>query len=71
MKTNPKIVAVTKTFGIEEILPMLDFGHLDFGENKVQEAIEKWSGIKLKYPNINLHMLGKIQTNKVKYFLSI
>lgn len=67
MKTNPKIVAVTKTFGIKEILPMLDFGHLDFGENKVQEAIEKWSEIKIKYPNINLHMLGKVQTNKVKY----
>jgi len=71
MKTNPKIVAVTKTFGIKEILPMLDFGHLDFGENKVQEAIEKWSEIKIKYPNINLHMLGKVQTNKVKYLLPL
>ena len=71
INANPKIVAVTKTFGIEEILPILDFGHLDFGENKVQEAIEKWSGIKLRYPNINLHMLGKIQTNKVKYLLPL
>jgi len=71
MKASPKVVAVTKTFGVEEILPLLDFGHLDFGENKVQEAIEKWSEIKIKYPNINLHMLGKIQTNKVKYLLPL
>jgi len=62
----PKIIAVSKTFSIENILPLIDHGHLDFGENKVQEAIEKWSDIKKNKPSLNLHMLGKLQTNKVK-----
>ena len=62
----PKIIAVSKTFDIQNILPLIDYGHLDFGENKVQEAIEKWTDIKKNNPNINLHMLGKLQTNKVK-----
>ena len=62
----PKIIAVSKTFSIENILPLIDHGHLDFGENKVQETIEKWTDIKKNKPSLNLHMLGKLQTNKVK-----
>ena len=62
----PKIIAVSKTFSIENILPLIDHGHLDFGENKVQEAIEKWTDVKKNKPSLNLHMLGKLQTNKVK-----
>ena len=66
LKTKPNIVVVTKTFSINNILPLLDHGHLHFGENKVQEAEDKWSPIKSKYKNINLHMVGKLQSNKVK-----
>ena len=62
----PKIIAVSKTFTIDTIYPLIDHGHLDFGENKVQEAIDKWSDIKIKKPNIKLHMVGKLQSNKVK-----
>ena len=61
-----KIIAVCKTFSMENIIPLIDYGHLDFGENKVQEAIEKWSVVKEKYQNLNLHMVGRLQTNKVK-----
>jgi len=66
-----KIIAVSKTFPIEKILPLIHYGHLDFGENKVQEAIEKWSEIKNKKQNINLHLIGKLQTNKVKFAVKI
>ena len=62
----PKIIAVSKTFGMDKILPLIEYGHLDFGENKVQEAIEKWSDIKLSNNNIKLHLIGGLQTNKVK-----
>ena len=62
----PKIIAVSKTFGMEKILPLIEYGHLDFGENKVQEAIEKWSETKLSNNNIKLHLIGGLQTNKVK-----
>ena len=62
----PKIIAVSKTFKIEKILPLIQYGHKDYGENKVQEAIEKWTEIKKSNPEINLHMIGKLQTNKVK-----
>ena len=62
----PKIIAVSKTFGMEKILPLIEYGHLDFGENKVQEAIEKWSELKLSNNNIKLHLIGGLQTNKVK-----
>ena len=68
---TPKIIAVSKTFKLEKILPLIEYGHLDYGENKVQEAIEKWSDIKLKKPNIKLHLIGKLQTNKVKYAIKI
>ena len=67
----PKIIAVSKTFSIEHILPLIEYGHLDFGENKVQEAIEKWTNIKSKKNKINLHLIGKLQTNKVKFALKI
>ena len=67
----PRIIAVSKTFSIDKILPLIEHGHIDFGENKVQEAIEKWSEIKNKKPNINLHLVGKLQTNKVKYAVKI
>jgi len=63
----PKIIAVSKTFKIDKILPLIDYGHIDFGENKVQEAIDKWTDIKSKNSNIKLHMIGKLQTNKVKF----
>ena len=62
----PKIIAVSKTFKMPELLPLIEYGHLDFGENKVQEAIEKWQELKLSHPKINLHLIGKLQTNKVK-----
>ncbi len=62
----PKIIAVSKTFGMEKILPLVEYGHIDFGENKVQEAIEKWTDIKSNNNNIKLHLIGGLQTNKVK-----
>ena len=70
-KKNVKLVAVTKTFPISHILPVINKGHTDFGENKVQEAMEKWTSIKQDFPKINLHLLGKLQTNKVKYVLPL
>ncbi len=70
-KKNVKLVAVTKTFPINHILPVINEGHTDFGENKVQEALEKWTSIKQDFPKINLHLLGKLQTNKVKFILPL
>ena len=67
----PKIIAVSKTFKIDKILPLIEHGHKNFGENKVQEAVEKWTEIKEKSPNIQLHMIGKLQTNKVKFAVKI
>ena len=67
----PKVIAVSKTFKIDKILPLIDHGHLDFGENKVQEAFEKWSSVKTQNSNIKLHMIGKLQTNKVKFAVQI
>ena len=66
VNNTPKIIAVSKTFKIENILPLINNGHIDFGENKVQEAVEKWTIIKKKNLAIKLHMIGKLQTNKVK-----
>ena len=68
---NPKIVAVSKTFKIDKILPLIEHGHCDYGENKVQEAVEKWTEIKKINPKIRLHMVGKLQTNKVKFAVKI
>tara|TARA_B110000967_G_scaffold62438_1_gene64165 strand:- start:296 stop:754 length:459 start_codon:yes stop_codon:yes gene_type:complete len=70
-KPVPKIIAVSKTFGMSEILPLIKHGHLHFGENKVQESVEKWTDIKTDFKNIKLHMLGKIQTNKAKYVVDL
>jgi pyridoxal phosphate enzyme (YggS family) len=67
----PKIIAVTKTHPITSILPLINHGHLDYGENKVQEAIEKWQSIKFDFKHLNLHMIGKLQSNKVKYAVSL
>tara|TARA_A100001011_G_scaffold116506_1_gene123029 strand:- start:669 stop:1307 length:639 start_codon:yes stop_codon:yes gene_type:complete len=65
------IIAVSKTFPINHILPLINQGHNHYGENKVQEAIEKWTDIKIDMPNIKLHLLGKLQTNKVKFVLPL
>ena len=69
--SRPKIIAVSKTFKIDKVLPLIEYGHIDFGENKVQEAIEKWSDIKKSNQHIKLHMIGKLQTNKVKYAVRV
>ena len=71
INNNPKIVAVSKTFKIDKILPLIEHGHVNFGENKVQEAVEKWSEIKRVNSNVKLHMIGKLQTNKVKFAVKI
>ena len=74
-KANPdkltKIIAVSKTFPIENILPLIEHGHLHYGENKVQEALDKWNDIKLNDNAIKLHLIGGLQTNKVKFALRI
>ena len=67
----PKIIAVSKTFKIDHILPLIEYGHLDYGENKVQEAVEKWTDIKKQNEKIKLHLIGKLQTNKVKFAVKI
>ena len=68
---NPNIIAISKTFKIDHILPLIKYGHIHFGENKIQEAIDKWPEIKNKYVSIKLHMVGKLQTNKVKFAIKI
>ena len=65
------IIAISKTFKLEKILPLIEYGHLDYGENKVQEALDKWSDIKSKKPDIKLHLVGKLQSNKVKFAVKI
>ena len=67
----PKIIAVSKTFKMDNISPLIEHGHIDFGENKVQEAIDKWTEIKEKNPDIKLHMIGRLQTNKVKFAVKL
>ena len=68
---KPEIIAVSKTFDIEHIKPVLEYGHKNFGENKIQEAISKWTDVKKEYIDIKLHMLGKVQTNKVKFLIPL
>ena len=68
---NANIVAVSKTFPISHILPLINHGHQHFGENKVQEAQEKWTSIKSDFPQLRLHLIGKLQTNKVKFALPL
>ena len=68
---TPSIIAVSKTFPSSDILPLVKSGHIHFGENKVQEAIEKWPLIKKDFDKVNLHLIGKLQTNKVKFVLPL
>jgi len=68
---SPKIIAVSKTFKLEHILPLIEHGHDNFGENKVQEAIDKWADIKKNNNNLKIHLLGKLQTNKVKHAIKL
>ena len=67
----PKIIAVSKTFPIDSVLPLIEHGHIHYGENKVQEALDKWSNIKNQNNTIKLHLIGGLQTNKVKFALKI
>ena len=71
LNKNVNIIAVSKTFSIEFIKPLINYGHNHFGENKVQEAVEKWTAIKKDFKNIKLHLIGKLQTNKVKFVLPL
>ena len=71
LKTNPQIIAITKTFQKDQILPLLDSGHLHYGENKLQEAEDKWNELKKIYSNLCLHMVGKLQSNKAKKAVKI
>ena len=66
LKTKPTIIVVSKTFPIDNVISLLDFGHLHYGENKLQEAIDKWRDVKYKYKNVKLHMVGRLQSNKAK-----
>ena len=68
---TPQIIAVSKTFTMTEILPLIEYGHQHFGENKVQEALEKWTVLKKNFTNVKLHLIGKLQTNKVKHALNL
>ena len=70
-KKKSKIIAVSKTFPINSVLPLIKHGHIHYGENKVQEAKEKWASIKNDYKHVKLHLIGKLQTNKVKYVLPL
>tara|TARA_Y100000590_G_scaffold445696_1_gene578190 strand:+ start:1371 stop:2042 length:672 start_codon:yes stop_codon:yes gene_type:complete len=71
LKTNPEIIVVTKTFSLNKITPLIESGHLHFGENKVQEAENKWLEVKNRYNNLKLHMVGALQSNKAKKAVKI
>ncbi len=71
IRSYPKIIAVSKTFKFDKISHLIEYGHTDFGENKVQEAVEKWTEIKKINSSIKLHMIGKLQTNKVKFAVKL
>jgi len=66
LKTKPQIIVITKTFPIDNVVPLIEDGHIHYGENKIQEAEKKWLSIKKKYKNLYLHMVGKLQSNKAK-----
>ena len=70
-KSKSNIIAVSKTFSMSEILPLVEYGHIHFGENKVQEAVDKWTAVKIKNNRLKLHMIGKLQTNKVKHVIPL
>ncbi len=71
INNQTKIIAVSKTFELNKILPLIEYGHINFGENKVQEAVDKWTDVKKNNQNIKLHMIGKLQTNKVKFAVKL
>ena len=71
INNQTKIIAVSKTFKVDKILPLIHHGHVDFGENKVQEAVDKWTNLKGENPSLKLHMIGRLQTNKVKYAVKL
>ena len=71
LKTNPTIIVVTKTFSLNQITPLIESGHIHFGENKIQEAENKWLDLKNRFDDLQLHMVGKLQTNKVKKAVKI
>jgi pyridoxal phosphate enzyme (YggS family) len=71
LKTDPKIIVVSKTFSLDKITPLLEGGHIHYGENKIQEAEQKWSNMKKSYKNLQLHMVGKLQSNKAKKAVSL
>ena len=66
-----KIIAISKTFSLDKIMPLINYGHQDYGENKVQEALDKWTEIKAEKPELKLHLVGKLQTNKVKFAVKL
>ena len=67
----PIIIAVSKTFPVKDIMPLIEYGHIHFGENKIQEAMNKWTDLKSNFPDIKLHLIGKLQTNKVKFAVKL
>ena len=71
IQSNPEVIAVSKTFGMDKIIPLIEYGHEHFGENKVQEAITKWEETKKKKNNLKLHLIGRLQTNKVKFAVKL
>jgi|TARA_B110000259_G_scaffold56222_1_gene66357 pyridoxal phosphate enzyme (YggS family) len=71
INSKTQVIAVSKTFPLEVIIPLINHGHKDFGENKIQEAAIKWTQIKKNFTDINLHMIGKIQSNKVKFLFPL
>ena len=70
-KKKTEVIAVSKTFPMKSIIPLINYGHIHYGENKVQEAVEKWTSIKNDFNHIKLHLIGKLQTNKVKFILPL
>ena len=71
IQSSPEVIAVSKTFGIDKVMPLIEYGHEHFGENKVQEAISKWEKTKKEKRNLKLHLIGKLQTNKVKFAVKL
>ena len=69
--SKSKIIAISKTFSLDKIMPLINHGHYHYGENKVQEALDKWSEIKSEKPELKLHLVGKLQTNKVKFAIKL
>ena len=71
LKIDKKIIVVSKTFAFNKIKPLLDHGHIHFGENKIQETEDKWSDARSIYQNLQLHMIGKLQSNKAKKAINL